>query len=203
MSQQKFSIGEALGFGWNTMKANLGFFILLLIVIGILHIIPNIFQNMDLPGLSVLVNLAFFVLYLVIQMGMIKIVLKLNDGQKPALADLVAPYPLFFRYLFASILYGLIVVCGLILLIVPGIVWAIKFQFFGYFIVDEGAGAVDSLKKSAAITQGAKWDLFLLGICAMMINLLGVLCMAIGLFATIPTTFVAYANAYRKLKGNA
>jgi len=42
MTIQKFSIKEALQFGWNTMKNNLSFFMILLIVMGLLHVIPEI-----------------------------------------------------------------------------------------------------------------------------------------------------------------
>ncbi|MEA3324508.1 MAG: hypothetical protein U9Q37_05135 [Euryarchaeota archaeon] len=59
------------------------------------------------------------------------------------------------------ILYGFIVVGGLILLTIPGIIWAIKFQFFDYLIVDKGLGPIDALEKSSEITRGVKWDLFI------------------------------------------
>ncbi len=35
-----------------------------------------------------------------------------------------------------------------------------KFWFFDHFIVDKGSGPLESLKKSSAITRGAKWDMF-------------------------------------------
>ena len=94
--------------------------------------------------------------------------------------------------------YNLIVL-GIILLIILGIILAIKFQFFGYFIVDKGDGPIEALKKSSAITTGAKWNLFLLYLLLLLINLLGAIFLLIGLFVTIPTTMVAIAFVYRKL----
>jgi len=41
--------------------------------------------------------------------------------------------------------------------------------------------------------------LFLFDLLLTLINLLGALCLLIGLFATIPTTMVAIAFVYRKL----
>ena len=105
----------------------------------------------------------------------------------------------FFDYLIGSILYGLIVVVGLILLIIPGIIWAIKFQFFDYLIVDKGLGPIDALEKSSDITRGVKWDLFAFGILLAIINILGFLCLVVGLFVTIPVTLVAMAFVYREL----
>ena len=85
------------------------------------------------------------------------------------------------------------------MLIIPGIIWGIKFQFFSYFIVDKGLGPIEALKRSSTITKGAKWDLFLFGLLVWLINLLGALCLLVGLFATIPTTGVAMAFVYHKL----
>ena len=108
---------------------------------------------------------------------------------------------LFSKYILSLIIYGLIVLAGLILLIIPGIIWAIKFQFFGYFIVDKGLGPIESLKQSAKITKDTKWTLFLFGLLSGLINLLGALLLLVGLFATVPTTMMAKAFVYRKLLG--
>ena len=99
----------------------------------------------------------------------------------------------------SSVMLGLIVIGGTLLLIIPGIIWAVKFQFYGYFIVDEQAGPVEALIKSSMITEGAKWDLFIFGFCIGVINMLGALMLIVGLFATIPTTMVALAYVYRRL----
>jgi uncharacterized membrane protein len=87
----------------------------------------------------------------------------------------------------------------MILLIIPAIIWGIKFRFFSYFIIDKGAGPIEALKRSSSITMGAKWDLFLFGLLLIGINILGFLALVIGLFATIPTSMVAIAFVYRKL----
>jgi len=202
MATQKFSKSEAIRFGWNTMKSNLGFFIGLLIVVGLISYGPTIIAELlkeDAPILSIIITIASWVLELIIGMGLIKIALRFCDNEKGKFADLFSCYPLFFKYLFGSILYGLIVLVGIILLIIPGIIWGIKFQFFSYFIIDKGCGPIEALKRSSVITRGAKWNLFLFGLLLVVINLLGALCLLIGLFATIPTTMVASAFVYRKL----
>jgi uncharacterized membrane protein len=106
---------------------------------------------------------------------------------------------LFFKYLFGSILYVLIFCAGLILLIFPGIIWGIKFGLFPYFIIDKGLGPIKALKASAKTTMGARWDLLGFGFVVSIISLLGVLCLVIGIFATIPTTMIAAALVYRRL----
>lgn len=189
-------------FGWDITKSNIGFFIGLLIVAGLIQYVPDIVATIieaDAPALSLIIRIASFVLSVIIGMGLIKICLRFCDGEKGEFSDLFSCYPLFFKYLVGSILYGVIVVVGLILLIIPGIVWAIKFQFFDYLIVDKGLGPIDALEKSSDITRGVKWDLFLFAILLGIINLMGFLCLVVGLFVTIPVTMVAIAFVYRKL----
>ena len=198
----KFVISEALQFGWDTTKSNIGFFIGLLIVAGLIQYVPDIVAEIieaDAPDLSLIIRIASYVLSMIIGMGIIKICLRFCDGEKGEFSDLFSCYPLFFKYLIGSILYGLIVVVGLILLIIPGIVWAIKFQFFDYLIVDKGLGPIDALEKSSEITRGVKWDLFIFAILLGIINLMGFVCLLVGLFVTIPITMVATAFVYRKL----
>ncbi|MDI6752010.1 MAG: DUF975 family protein [bacterium] len=206
MTTQKFSKGEAIHFGWETMKTNLGFFIGLLIVAGLINSIPAIITGLlekDAPILSIIISIASLVLSMVIEMGLIRIAIRFCDNEKSEFSYLFSCFSLFFKYLFGLILYVLIVLGGMILLIIPGIIWGIKFQFFSYFIIDKGLGPIEALKRSSAITKGAKWDLFLFGLLVILINLLGLLCLFIGLFAALPTTMVAAAFVYRKLQSSA
>ena len=199
---KNFSMSEAVDFGWNTMKSNIGFFICLLIVAGLIYTIPDAIVEIlveDALFLAIIIWIASFVLSMIIGMGLIKISLRFCDGEKGEFSDLFSCYPLFINYLVSSILYGLIVMVGLILLIIPGIIWAIQFCFYEYLIVDRGFGPVDALKKSSEITKGVKWDLFAFGILLGIINLLGFICLVVGLFVTIPTTMVAMVFVYRKL----
>jgi uncharacterized membrane protein len=199
---ETFSIEESIRFGWSTMRANLGFFVFFLIVVGLIYVIPGILAELgreDLPVLSVILGIVSGVLQIIVGMGLIRIALRFCDNEQGSLSDLFSCAPLFIKYLLGSILYGLIVLGGLILLVVPGVIWAIKYMFFSYFIVDRELGPVEALKRSAQITQGAKGDLFLLGLALAGINLLGALALLIGLFATVPTAMVATAFAYRKL----
>ena len=58
---------------------------------------------------------------------------------------------------------------------------------------------VSALKRSSAITRGVKWDLFIFGIMFFGLNILGVLCLLVGLFVSIPVSALAVAFVYRKL----
>jgi len=202
MSDKRFSMQEAIKFGWDTMKGNAGFLVVLLIIAFLIENLPGIIARSvrdDLPVVSLILFLAGWLLGFVVQMGLIKVCLKFCDGIKGQLDDLLSSFNLLTKFVAGSVLYFLIILGGLILLIIPGIIWGLKFSLFSYFIVDKGLGPVQALTASAGATAGAKWDLFLFGSLLLLINLAGALCFLIGLFATIPTSMIAYAYVYRKL----
>ena len=180
------------------MKANFWmlFFITLIIIV-----ITGVFGGLAsrVPNLAGLINLMAFVFQLFIGIGLIKISLKLCDGQPIEINDLFSGYRLFWKYLAVSILVGLIVLGGFILLIVPGIIWAIKYQFTQYLVVDKNMGVIEAIKRSGLMTKNEKWNLFLFGLLLGLINIAGAIVFGVGLFATIPTTMIAAAFVYRKL----
>jgi uncharacterized membrane protein len=199
---RRFSMSEAISFGWDTMKANIGFFIGLLIVAFLIENIPGTlgrYARGDFPLIGALLTLAGVILGFVVQMGLIRVSLKFCDGERGKLDDLLSSFDLLLNFIAGGILYALIVMAGFILLIVPGVIWAVKFSLFPYFIVDNRLGPIEALKASGIATTDAKFDLFLFGLLLSLINLAGFLCLVVGLFATIPTSLVAYAYVFRHL----
>ena len=67
----------------------------------------------------------------------------------------------------------LIVLAGFILLIIPGIIWSIKYQYMIYLVIDKNMGIRESMKLSAAMTDGVKWDLLAFEFITGIINVLG------------------------------
>jgi uncharacterized membrane protein len=201
MTTKSFSMGEAIGFGWETMKKNFAFFIGVLIVVFVIQAVPQIIANQaqNAPAIAVLFSLIAAVLQLVLTMGLIRIALKFVDGQQPEFGDLFGATSYLFSFLIASILYGIMVGVGTILPIVLGIVLAIIFFMYQYAIVDRGMGPLEALQRSAELTKGVRWSLFFFGLLLFGINLLGALALGIGLFVTVPTTMVALAYVYRQL----
>lgn len=204
MAEKRFSKGEAIRFGWKTVNDNLGFFIGLVLVWLLISYIPAFIVEalkQSAPLLSGLINIASSLINIFIGIGILKIGLRFVDGEKASFEDLFAYAHLLLKYLGASILVFLAVLGGFICLIVPGIILAVRLQFFGFLILDRNAGVMESLKKSFAMTKGPGMtgELFLLGLLLGLINLAGFLCLLVGLFATIPTTWIANAYVYRRL----
>lgn len=196
-------ISASLHQGWDIFKKHIWFLIGIAVVMFIVQLLPGFLIGLagisEESGAAGLINLAGFVLNMIVAMGWIYIMIRLIRGQETKLNDLFAKASVFFKYLFGTILYGLIVIVGLILLIVPGIIWGIKFMFTPYLIVDKEVGPMEALKMSSRMTNGLKWELFGLMIVIGIINLLGLLALGIGLLITVPVTSLAYVSAYDRL----
>lgn len=196
-----FSIEAALRFGWERTKK----YFLTLIVIGIAVFIISAIPSM-IAGwarhnglVALLGQLVGMVLQILVSIAVTKAVLLIHDDRKPTVDAVIPSGEVVVNYIIGSLIYGAIVVAGFILLIVPGIIWGIKYKMYSYLIIDKGMGAMDAIKKSGEITMGNKWYLFLFGIVSAIVCILGALALGIGLLVAIPVVTIAHAYIYRIL----
>lgn len=197
-----FSIKEAIAFGWRTTLNNFWFLVgMLLIVLAInvgFSILAGIFEK-GAPFISFLINIASMAVSMIVGMGVISVYLHLHRGERPPYKEIFSKAHLFWRFLWASILYGVMLLVGFLLLIIPGVYLALRFGFYQFLIVDHERGAVESLKESSRLTESVKWKLLGFVLLLGLINIAGVLALLVGLFFTIPTTVLAVVYVYKKL----
>lgn len=226
-----FSIGESISFGWDVMKKNFGFWAVLLAITFALSGMGGSFMPFGAGGFpdsgvspsplasdmpitaedaavfaalaAVGIPLAIIqsLIGMVVAIILIKVALLFCEKKEIDLNQVWGSHKTFLPYVGVNILYGLIVTIGFFLLIIPGIIAAVRLQFAQYAVVDKGLPVMEALNESWKITKGNTWKLIGFGIVKGVINLLGFLVFFVGLLATIPTTAVAKAHVYRKLSG--
>lgn len=197
-----FSIGESVRFGWDTFKKRPWFFVgvtlLLVIVSGIVSYVVEMFGKDGVPAAAgALVNIVFSTL---VGMGTTAFYLKAYETPEAVESGALWHPNGFWRYFATTILAGVAVVIGLILLVVPGIIVAMMLIFASYIVIDRGLGPIEALQESRRITKGYRWKLLGLLLAVIGINILGVLCLVIGMLVSIPVTSLALVHAYRKLE---
>lgn len=201
MAELKFSKIEAIRFGWNTTLHNFRFLLLVFAIVVGVSLLPRIINLLEVPiFLSILVGIVFFVVNSILSLGVIAIVLKFVKNEKPTIQDLVSKKHLFSKYIFSNILVSILTIIGFLFFIIPGIVLAVRMQFYVYFIVEEEVGPIDAIKKSWNLTKGSFWNIFFFGLLAGGVQILGALALLVGLIFTTPTMWVAWAVVYEKLK---
>lgn len=152
-------------------------------------------------ALVILSGILLFVLFSWVSYGYTNFVLHVHDSGTALMSDLFPSFGKFIKLVIASIIFGAIVCGGLILLVIPGIYFLIRFGFFIYAILDRDAGIIDSLKQSWAMTAGHGWPLLGLMIIVGAITLLNGFIPLIFLL-TMPLASLIYACAYRQLASN-
>ena len=199
--QNSFSIEEAMKFGWRKTREHSGLLfqgLLTLFAIQVAHsMVERVLEGTLLGSLA---TLALFIVSVFVGIGFTQIGLKIAKGQRADYSDIIPPFELVIRYVFAAVLVGLIVIAGLILFIIPGIYFALRFSMVRFSIL-EGADVIDSLGESSKLTKGVKWKLLGFFLVFGLLNIVGALLLLIGLIVTIPMTLIAYAHVYKHLSG--
>lgn len=202
MNNRSIPIGDAIQFGWDTFKENAVFLIVVqlaaLLAEGIVKAASEWWERIG-GFYDYAMSIAYIVVTMIILLGLTKISLKLRDREKVEFANLFDSFNVLGPFLIAGILVGLAIGLGTVLLVIPGIIVAIKFWFTGYLVYDEKLGPIEAIKRSIFITNGYGFELFLFGMLLFGINVLGFICLGVGILVSGPVTILAAAYVYRHL----
>jgi len=90
-----------------------------------------------------------------------------------------------------AVVYGFILIGGSILLVVPGVIWALRYCMWPFAVGERNLGVTNALRFSARITKGHKGRLFGAGLIAALLCLLLYLVLALLLvFGVVPRSFI-------------
>lgn len=202
MANKHFIFGEAFGAGWARLKEHWLFFVLAYTTV---FVVSGVFGGLsegpykDIEPTSGLLSLIGYLLRVWLNFNLLVLTIRMFDGAKPEWRDLFVWREETISYVGASILYGIIVLPGMLFFIVPGIYLAIKYGFYGFIIADRRVGAFDALKMSGQVTDGVKWLVAGFTVASIGAILLGALAFGIGLLVAIPVVSIALAFVYRSL----
>jgi uncharacterized membrane protein len=102
-----------------------------------------------------------------------------------------------------SVAFGIATGIGMVLLIVPGIIIAIRFLLSSYAFIDENLGIVDSAKRSLEMTRGHGWDLFLLALVFCVGSIIvSVVTLGLASFIIMPAQVLIGAVIYERLRND-
>jgi uncharacterized membrane protein len=195
-------LAEAIQFGWRTVREYPLFLVgTVLASIGVPCLISwggdVAFDDGAQQFAIWLINLAASA---TLSLGLAKIYLRYRDGERPVFENLFDGLAHVHKFLGAHIIASVAVFMGLLLLIIPGIMFLIRLWFIGFVIVDTKVGPLEAIQQSWDISRGRTFDLFLLFLLLCGLNLLGLICLGVGVLITMPISGLALAHIYRVLK---
>lgn len=184
-------IGDALGRGWDLLKADfwpiIGVSALVTVLASIAH---SAFIGILVTGPLV--------------GGLNWYLLKKVRGQPAQLADAFAGFSSDFLQLFLGFLVSaLLVSLGVILCVIPGIYLAVAWQFMLLLIMDHKLEFWPAMEVSRKVISRHWWGFLGFAIVSGLLNLAGSLCCVVGVFITIPWTLLAFVCLYENRFGRA
>lgn len=199
----KPAVSDTLGLGWATLKKFFPELILILFIVIIFslpmglvdaffdkesfgHMFFSIFNVFY--GLIIMAPLAYGARYLC---------LKAVRGEAFNVNEIFMAYRQTLQIALASLLVGVIVGVGIVLLIVPGIIFACRLSMVPYLLMDRRLQAVDAVRQSWEITRGHAWSIFGLGFVSFWLAIAGLICLVVGIFPVIIWINLAFAAMYR------
>jgi len=225
MDRDDFISIDAIRFGLDTLGKNLLFFIVLMIIVAILYNIPNLieayFSIFQIPdgtsfmetGLTSLLTIfVSIIIYLIVELGLLRIALKFKDIKKAEFKDLFRGYSLLIKYLLATLIFGLMIsvpfllaiavgtiadrgtfymiiyIIALIIAMVAAAFLHLKYQFYGYFIVDRRCGPLEALQHSGKATKGVLKNLLIFWL--EMILVIAFALFTVSIFIEIPVGLI-------------
>lgn len=205
-SDGKLDIAKVLGGTFQVVGRNIvSFSILGLVLAGLPAAVIGFLQTRfvtaallegggSLFGLGFFTNIALALLVTItttaiLQGALIYATVQDMNGRKPQVGEALATgLRNFLPLLVVSILLAIAVVCGLVLLVVPGIMIACAWCVAVPSLVADRLGIFDSFGRSADLTRGNRWRIFGLGV------LLWIILLVIGMVFGSITTAVMFST---------
>ena len=165
-----------------------------------LLVMPNMTNVLIIAGMGLLVLAYAIFVNGPVEFGVSFAYLKAARSDKIEIKDIFAAFKNYWNAVLASLLVFTIVVIGLVLFIVPGILFACKLAFTPYLVVDKKMEVIEAVKESWRMTRGYAWKIFLIGLLGIPIGILGLLCLGVGIIIAIMWISIAFAVFYHAVE---
>jgi uncharacterized membrane protein len=205
-SMPQLDVGAALSYGWKKYTENLGQFIILMIAVFVASVVLGIIRGILTPDStgflafiwSALLGVTYYVISSIIQAGVLRAGLGVTKGQAPSVSQLTETSNIA-NYILTVILVGLGLFIGLILCVIPGIIWFFLTAYAPIVALDKGVGPVDAIMTSINWVKERPGPVLGILIVSYLIYLVGICFFCIGLLVTAPVALVAIIYSYRAL----
>lgn len=197
MSTFTFSIKANIREAFVLFKQHISFFLVVVLVTIIINIIGGDETPWPIQLILAIAAYIWSIVWLKISLAGAR-----NDTSKlkfGALRDLIPDWTEIRLMFVIALLGGLMMLGGLVLLVIPGIYIAIRLSMANLAYLDRKESVQKSLRYSWDITKGKVEIVFLTGIVAVALYIIGVIPFGIGLLITYPIASVLIAKLYLAL----
>ena len=190
---ESLPLGDYVKTGWGLFKQYpggfVGFCLLYLLIQAALHSIPYVGA------------VASFAVSTPLLMGNFIVSAKLLHGKTPEFRDFFAGFQYFLPLLLLSLVAGVFIGIGTLLLIIPGLYLIVAYMFASYLVVDRGLDFWPAMELSRRTVNPRWFGYFAFALLLVLLNLAGAVALGVGLLVTIPLSFCAVTAAYADIFG--
>jgi hypothetical protein len=184
---------------WELFQQEPGYFIGLLLISQGINIVITLASSQMGEFISAMAQVAVGFALLPMQMGYAIVARKMLRGESYQFGDLFGGYKMAAELIVVYVLYGLLVVLGMVLLVLPGIYLAIALAWGPYLLLFYGKGAGEALKASRKVIGANWWSMFgFFLVAGLLLNLAGALVCLVGLLVSIPVSSIAFYVAFHE-----
>ena len=140
---------------WYIFKTNWATFLIVAIIPTFLRSCVELIRRAELnPLVIVIIYIAYAIVFIFSTIAYTTVAHKATDGQVITVSDAYKlSQGLFFKFIWTTILYFLICFGGIILFIIPGIIWALRYVFSPTIVIVEGISGREALSMSKSVTK--------------------------------------------------
>ena len=190
-------VGSSYRNGWRQLWKYFLELLLIIILAFVISLPAGSGQFGDGFGILGILAIAYGILILgPIEYGVAFAYLKAARGDKLKIKDIFGAFQNYWNAVLANLFVDVIIFIGLILLIVPGIIFACKLAFTPYLIVDRKMEVIEAVKESWRMTGGHAWKVFLIFLLAIPIGIAGLIFFGVGIIVAIMWVSLAVASLY-------
>ena len=187
----------------NQLKNNWGLAIGIIIVCTLISCIPNLLVEINDESFAIAIIIPIITLVITgpLTIGQCKFFINLANRSNPKFSDLWYGFNNILKAIGVTLLVGIIVSIGTILLIIPGIILSFMYSQ-AYYIMAENPemSIIDCLKEISRIMKGHKMDLFVLELSFLgWVILMGITFGIAGLYV-LPYYSATLTNFYLEIK---
>ncbi|MFC3878750.1 hypothetical protein ACFOSV_01100 [Algoriphagus namhaensis] len=128
---------------------------------------------------------------------------KISQGEWLEFSDFFDGFKYWLPVVIINLVSSILAVLGLFALVIPGVYLLIGYMFSLLFGVFGGFEFWASMELSRRLVHTNWWKFFALGLVLLLINLLGILTLGIGLFISIPLTYLTVYALFEELTSEA
>ncbi len=150
-------------------------------------------------AISALMTLIGLVLGSYCMAGSLVFALRAVRGEAYAFADVFTGTPYLVPMFVLQLITNAVTSFGLLLCIVPGVIFWLGVVLAGPLLVDRNVGPIQALKESWAFTDGHRVNLLVLSLIGCGLVLVGFSACCVGVLAVIPVLMLTWAHVYLRL----